>query len=57
MLTVFWWVAVTISALFFIAMVVIFICQWIVYFRVEQTTLRQQKITKAERREGKEVKD
>jgi dipeptidyl aminopeptidase/acylaminoacyl peptidase len=50
-------VAVTISALFFIAMVVIFICQWIVYFRVEQTTLRQQKITKAERREGKEVKD
>lgn len=57
MLTMFWWVAVTISALFFIAMVVIFICQWVIYCRVEQTTLRQQKITKAERRQGKEVKD
>ncbi len=44
MIVVFWWVAVLITALFSVAMVIFFACQWIIYFRVERSVLQQQKL-------------
>jgi nitric oxide reductase large subunit len=41
MTTVFWWVSIIITLLFLIALVVFFICQWIIYFRVERTVRGQ----------------
>ncbi|MCI1219632.1 MAG: hypothetical protein LKF99_03730 [Bifidobacterium sp.] len=44
MITVFWWVSVVITVFFAVAVVVVFVCLWITYFRVERTTLEQKRI-------------
>lgn len=43
MITMFWWMSVMITIFFFIAVLVIFVCLWITYFRVERTMLEQKK--------------
>lgn len=48
MITSFWWVSIIITLLFFISIAVIFVCQWIVYFRIERTTLAQMKLNEKE---------
>jgi hypothetical protein len=55
MITVFWWMAICISVLFFIVMLVIVACQWIIYFRIERTTLKQQKLAQADSHTRKKV--
>lgn len=44
MISVFWWVSVVITVFFAVAVVVVFVCLWITYFRVERTTLEQKRI-------------
>lgn len=39
MVSWFFWLAMVITAIFFILVMVLFVCQWIIYYRVEQTML------------------
>ena len=36
-------VALIMTLIFFVLMVGLFVCQWIIYFRVERTTLKQER--------------
>ncbi|MCH3922796.1 hypothetical protein [Limosilactobacillus sp.] len=40
MTSIFFWVATVITAIFFILVLVLFVCQWVIYTRVEKTMLR-----------------
>ncbi len=44
MTNVFLYILLAISFIFFVLMLVIFACQWVIYFRIERTTLEQNKI-------------
>ncbi|MFR0500229.1 MULTISPECIES: hypothetical protein [Limosilactobacillus] len=35
----FFWLAMIVTALFFVLVLVLFVCQWIIYYRVERTWL------------------
>ena len=39
MVRVFFWLAIVVTLIFFILAMVFAILQWVIYFRVEQTTL------------------
>ncbi|MFT8704888.1 hypothetical protein [Bifidobacterium aquikefiricola] len=52
-----WCFAVVVSALFFIAMVVITICQWVIYYRIEKTTLKQRKVATFRKHDEPEVNE
>lgn len=39
MVSWFFWLAMVITAIFFILVMILFVCQWIIYYRVEQTML------------------
>lgn len=39
MTQVFFWIALVITLVFFVQALVFAFCQWIIYFRVERTTL------------------
>lgn len=39
MVRVFFWLAIIVTLIFFILAIVFAILQWVIYFRVEQTTL------------------
>lgn len=39
MVSWFFWLAMVITAIFFILVLILFVCQWIIYYRVEQTML------------------
>lgn len=36
MVRIFFWLATAITLLFLLAMVVLFICNWIIYYRIEE---------------------
>lgn len=37
---IFFWVATVITVIFFVLFLVLFVCQWVIYTRVEKTMLR-----------------
>jgi heme exporter protein D len=38
----FFWLATVITVAFLVMMVILFICQWVIYFRVEKTVMQRQ---------------
>ena len=52
----FFWLMAIISLLFFILIVAISICQWIIYFRVEKTILEEAKMSRL-KKSYKEVEE
>lgn len=43
MVAVFFWLALAITLVFFVMTLVLAVLQWVIYFRVEQTSLKAQK--------------
>ncbi|WP_373842256.1 hypothetical protein [Limosilactobacillus sp.] len=40
MVRFFFWLAMAVTIIFFILVMILFVCQWIIYTRVEKTMLR-----------------
>ncbi|WP_304682994.1 hypothetical protein [uncultured Limosilactobacillus sp.] len=47
MVRVFFWLAIVVTLIFFILAMVFAILQWVIYFRVEQTTLNTNRNEKS----------
>ena len=41
----FFWLATVITGDFFVMAIVLFICQWVIYFRVEKTMLERRRLS------------
>ena len=41
----FFWLATVITGAFFVMTIVLFICQWVIYFRVEKTMLERRRLS------------
>ncbi len=37
MVKTFFWLATVITVLFLLAMIILFICNWVIYYRIEET--------------------
>lgn len=48
----FFWLATVITGDFFVMAIVLFICQWVIYFRVEKTMLERRQLSRTINKQG-----
>lgn len=48
MVSWFFWLAMMVTVIFFILTIILFVCQWVIYYRIEQTILRHDRYANLE---------
>lgn len=53
MINFFFWLAYLITIIFFLLVIILFVCHWVIYTRVERTILKAKRSSKPYYLEGK----